>query len=38
MKKKKEIVFSEPFSVDKLNDPKKLWPIVVDQNVWMQKH
>ena len=33
-----EIVFSEPFSVDKLNDPKKLWPIVVDQNVWMQKH
>ena len=35
--KNKEVVFTEPFSVDRLSDPKKLWPILLDQNVWLEK-
>lgn len=35
--KQKKVVFSEPFSLDGLSDPKALWPIFIDQNVWLEK-
>jgi len=30
----KHIVFSEPFSLDGLRGPLKLWPILKDQNIF----
>lgn len=30
----RKVILSEPFSVDKVKDPKKLWPIMLDQNLW----
>lgn len=35
--KKREVVFTEPFSEKKLTDPKKLWPIIIDQNIWAER-
>lgn len=34
----KAVVLSEPFSRDKLQDPKKLWPVLLDQNLWAERH
>ncbi|CAB1057773.1 hypothetical protein D1BOALGB6SA_2528 [Olavius sp. associated proteobacterium Delta 1] len=31
------VVFSEPFDVDHLSDPQKLWPIMLDQNIWAER-
>lgn len=30
----RHVIFSEPFDVEKLKDPKRLWPILLDQNIW----
>lgn len=35
--KKRHVILSEPFDVDKLQDPMKLWPIMLDQNIWAEK-
>ena len=36
--KKKHIILSEPFDIDKLQDPMKLWPIILVQNIWAEKN
>ena len=36
--KKRHIILSEPFDVDKLQDPMKLWPIMLDQNIWAERN
>jgi SAM-dependent methyltransferase len=33
----RHIVLSEPFDVGDLRDPKKLWPIMLDQNIWANR-
>jgi len=35
--KLRQVVLSEPFDVDKLRDPMKLWPMLLDQNVWLER-
>jgi len=35
--KKRHVILSEPFDIDKLQDPMKLWPIMLDQNIWAEK-
>lgn len=35
--KRREIILTEPFKSDKLSDPKKLWPILKDQNLYFEK-
>ena len=35
--KKRHLIFSEPFNPKKLSDPKKIWPIILDQNIWAEK-
>lgn len=30
------VVMSEPFSTTELQDPKKLWPVLLDQNIWAE--
>jgi ubiquinone/menaquinone biosynthesis C-methylase UbiE len=35
--KKRHVILSEPFDVDRLQDPLKLWPIMLDQNIWAEK-
>ena len=35
--KKTHVVLSEPFNVDKLQNPLKLWPYFLDQNIWAEK-
>ena len=35
--KKRYVVFSEPFNKFRLTDPKKIWPINLDQNIWAEK-
>jgi len=35
--KERYVILSEPFDVDKLQDPMKLWPIMLDQNIWAEK-
>ena len=35
--KKRHVILSEPFGVDKLQDPMKLWPIMLVQNIWAEK-
>ena len=35
--KERHVILSEPFDVDKLQDPMKLWPIMLDQNIWAEK-
>jgi ubiquinone/menaquinone biosynthesis C-methylase UbiE len=35
--KKRHLVFTEPFKKNKLSDPKKIWPITLDQNIWAEK-
>ncbi len=35
--KKRHLIFSEPFKKNKLSDPKKIWPIILDQNIWAEK-
>ncbi len=36
--KKKHKIFSEPFNEDKLQDPMKIWPIILNQNVWSEQN
>jgi ubiquinone/menaquinone biosynthesis C-methylase UbiE len=33
----KYLIFSEPFNIKKIEDPKKIWPIFLDQNLWLEK-
>jgi SAM-dependent methyltransferase len=35
--KKRHLLFTEPFKKNKLSDPKKIWPITLDQNIWAEK-
>ena len=35
--KKRHLIFSEPFKKNRLSDPKKIWPIILDQNIWAEK-
>lgn len=35
--KEKLIVLSEPFDIGKSSDPMKIWPVMVDQNIWAEK-
>ncbi len=35
--KKNHKIFSEPFSIDKLQDPMKIWPIILNRNVWSEQ-
>ncbi len=35
--KKRHLIFTEPFKKNKLSDPKKIWPIILDQNIWAEK-
>ena len=35
--KKRHVIFSEPFNLDELQDPRKLWPNLLDQNIWAEK-
>ena len=37
VQKERHVVLSEPFDVDKLRDPMKLWPILLDQNLWLER-
>lgn len=34
--KQRHVIMSEPFSITKLQDPKKLWPVLLDQNIWAE--
>lgn len=36
--KNKHIVFSEPFHINRLSDPLKIWPILCEQNIWAEKN
>jgi SAM-dependent methyltransferase len=31
---KRKVIFTEPFNIKKLTDPLKIWPIILDQNIW----
>jgi len=33
----RHVVLSEPFDVEKVRDPMKLWPMLLDQNVWLER-
>lgn len=35
--KNKHRILSEPFDIDKLQDPMKIWPIILNQNVWSEQ-
>ena len=35
--KRREIILTEPFQSNGLSDPKKLWPILKDQNLYFEK-
>ena len=35
--KAKHVIFSEPFNLSRIEDPKKIWPIFLDQNLWLEK-
>ena len=35
--KKRHLLFTEPFKKKSLSDPKKIWPIILDQNIWAEK-
>lgn len=35
--KQRHVVLSEPFSTSNLQDPKKLWPSLLDQNIWAER-
>ena len=35
--KKKYVVLSEPFDVEKLQNPLKLWPYFLQKNIWAEK-
>ncbi len=32
----RQVVLTEPFSKEKLQDPKKLWPMLLVQNIWAE--
>jgi len=36
--KNKHKILSEPFDKDKLQDPMKIWPIILNQNVWAEQN
>ena len=33
----RHIIMSEPFSEESLQDPRKLWPNLLDQNIWAER-
>ena len=33
----RHVVMSEPFDSEKLQDPKKLWPVLLVQNIWAER-
>jgi hypothetical protein len=33
----KKVVLSEPFDIEKSKDPMRIWPVMVDQNVWAER-
>ena len=35
--KQRHIVMSEPFNEKELQDPKRLWPNLLDQNIWAER-
>tara|TARA_S200000501_G_C20844708_1_gene753155 strand:- start:34 stop:888 length:855 start_codon:yes stop_codon:yes gene_type:complete len=35
--KERHVIFSEPFSLHELQDPRKLWPNLLEQNIWAEK-
>ena len=35
--KKRHLLFTEPFKKKSLSDPKKIWPIILEQNIWAEK-
>lgn len=35
--KSKHIIFTEPINLKKLTDPKKIWPVHIDQNLLLKK-
>ncbi len=37
VQKMRHVVLSEPFDVEKLHDPMKLWPMLLDQNLWLER-
>jgi len=37
VQKKREVVLSEPFDVERVRDPMKLWPMLLDQNLWLER-
>jgi len=36
--KKRYVIFTEPFNKNKLSCPKKIWPIIIDQNIFAEKY
>ena len=34
--KHRHVIFSEPFNINELQDPRKLWPNFLDQNIWAE--
>ena len=36
--KQRHIIMSEPFSEKELQDPKRLWPNLLDQNIWAERN
>jgi len=37
VQKERHVVLSEPFDVEKMHDPMKLWPMLLDQNLWLER-
>lgn len=35
--KERHVIMSEPFSEESLQDPRKLWPNLLDQNIWAER-
>ncbi|MCB0351726.1 MAG: class I SAM-dependent methyltransferase, partial [Bdellovibrionales bacterium] len=33
----RHVILSEPFDIDRVRDPKKLWPVIKVQNLWLEK-
>ena len=38
VQKQRHVVLSEPFQVDRLSDPMRLWPMLLDQNLWLERN
>jgi ubiquinone/menaquinone biosynthesis C-methylase UbiE len=35
--KLRHVILSEPFRLDGMSDPMELWPMLLDQNLWLEK-